>query len=137
LSEPTPKSFRAPDTAPRAGLQHSLRMLLASMLATLRTRGELLQVELEEERLRVAGIVVMAGAAAFFLALGILLLSVFLILLFWDTHRVQVAGVLTLAYFVIGIGCALVAKQRSRTKSKMFAASLAELAKDGERLTKP
>lgn len=133
MVEPTP----TPDTTPRAGLQQSLRTLLASVLAALRTRGELLQVEVEEERLRVAGIVVMVGAAAFFLALGVLLLSFFLILLYWDTHRVQVAGLLALGYLAIGVICALVARQRSRAKSRLFAASLAELAKDSERLAQP
>lgn len=121
--------------APHGGLMHSLRTLLATLLATLRTRGELLQVELEEERLRVAGIVVMGAAAAFFLALAVLMFSFLLILLFWDTHRVLVAGLLGLAYLVIGIGCAVLARQRSRGKSRLFASSLAELAKDHEQLT--
>jgi len=127
----------APHDAPHSGLLHSLRTLLATLIATLRTRGELLQVELEEERLRVAGIVVVAAAAAFFLALAVLMLSFFVILLYWDSHRVLVAGVLGVTYLVIGMVCALVARQRSRAKSKLFAASLAELAKDGEQLTPP
>lgn len=123
-------------TAP-AGLLHSLRALIAGVAAALRTRGELLQVELEEERQRVAGVVTMAVAAAIFLALGVLLLSVFLILLFWDTHRVLVAGLLALAYLVIGVVCVRLARQRSQAKSKLFAASLAELSKDEDELTKP
>lgn len=121
--------------APHGGLMHSLRTLLATLLATLRTRGELLQVELEEERLRVAGIVVVGAAAAFFLALAVLMFSFLLMLLFWDTHRVLVAGLLGLAYLVIGIACAVSARKRSRGKSKLFAASMAELAKDHEQLT--
>lgn len=122
---------------PPAGLQHSLRALIAGVLAAVRTRGELLQTELAEERLRVAGIVALGVAAAVFLTLGVLLLSVFLILFYWDTHRVLVAGLLALAYLVIGMGCALIARQRSQTKSRLFAASLAELAKDEEQLTRP
>lgn len=112
----------------------SLRNLLATLLATLRTRGELLQTELEEERLRLAGIAVFALAAAFFLLLGALLMSFFLVLLFWDSHRLLVAALLALAYLAIGVVCALVARQRAGAKSTLFAASLAELAKDGEQL---
>lgn len=122
-------------THARGGLMHSLRTVLATLVATVRTRGELLQVELEEERLRVAGILVVAAAAAFFLSLAVLLFSFFLILLFWDTHRVLVSGLLAAAYLLIGIACAWVARQRSRVKSKLFAASLAELGKDGDQLT--
>ncbi|MBM3344556.1 MAG: phage holin family protein [Betaproteobacteria bacterium] len=125
----------APRPSPQGGLLHSLRTLLATLVATVRTRGELLQLELEEERLRVAGILVVAAAAAFFLSLAVLLFSFFLILLFWDTHRVWVSGLLAVAYLVIGIGCAMAARSRSRGKSKLFSASLAELRKDGERLT--
>jgi uncharacterized membrane protein YqjE len=39
-----------------------------------------------------------------------------------------------LAYLIIGLICASVARQRARVKSKLFAASLAELGKDTERL---
>ena len=116
------------------GLLHSLRALLATLLATLRTRGELLQVELEEERLRVAGIALFAIAGAIFLLLGVMLLSFFLVLLFWDSNRVLMAGLLAFVYLAIGAACALAARRRSRVKSKLFAASLAELGADGERL---
>ena len=121
---------------PQGGLFHSLRAVLATLLATVRTRGELLQVELEEERLRIAGIALFALAAAFFLAMAVLVLSFFVILLFWDGNRVMASGLLGLAYLLIGLVFGLVARQRARTKSKLFSASLAELAKDGEQLTR-
>ncbi len=116
---------------------HSLRNLLANLLAVVRTRGELLQVELEEEKQRVAGIVVCAVAAAVLLLLAVIALSFFVMLLFWDTHRVMAAGLITVAYTVMGLLCAKVAQSRSRAKSKLFSASLAELGKDGARLSQP
>jgi uncharacterized membrane protein YqjE len=132
----SPESRGDADAAalPHGGVLHSLRTLLATLLATVRTRGELLQVELAEERLRVAGIFAFAAAAAIFLALAAVLLSVFLILLFWDTHRVLVAGLLTLAYAVIGLVCVMVARGRARAKSRLFAASLAALEDDERQL---
>lgn len=116
------------------GLLRSLRSLLASLLLVARTRGELLQVELEEEKQRVAGIAAFAVAAAVFLALSVVVLTFFLMLLFWDTHRVMAAGLIAAAYALIGIGCALGARNRASVKSKLFAASLAELGKDSARL---
>ena len=62
------------------------------------------------------------------------MLRFFLLLLFWDTHRLPAAGLMALAYLIIGLACAGIARRRARVKSKLFAASLAELAKDGERL---
>ncbi len=135
-STPPQAPADAADTADarRGGLLQSLRELLATLLATLHTRGELLQTELAEERLRVTGIALFAVAAVFFLFLGVLLLSFFLVLLLWDSNRLLTAGLLTLVYLLIGVVCALMARQRSSVKSPLFAASLAELAKDGRRL---
>ena len=121
--------------ATHGGLLHALRTLLATLAVSARTRGELLQVELEEERLRVTGVAVFAVAAAFFLALAVLVFTFFLMLLFWDSHRLLAAGLIALAYLIAGLACAAVARQRARVKSKLFAASLAELGKDAERLT--
>ena len=124
----------AREDAAHGGLLRSLRAFLATLVATARVRGELLQVEIEEEQQRLTGITVYAVAAAFFLALAVVVLTFFLILLFWDTHRILVTGLIALLYLLIGLGCVLAARQRARMKSKLFAASLAELRKDGDRL---
>lgn len=120
-----------------SSLLRSLRTLLATLLATVRTRGELLQVELEEEKLRVAGITAYAVAGAFFLALAVVVLTLFVILLYWESHRVLVTGLIALVYLISGVACMLVARSRAKVKSKLFAASLAQLRKDGERLSSP
>lgn len=130
-----PKQIPAQGEAPPHGLLHALRQWLATLLATVRTRGELLQVELEEERLRVAGIVLFAAAALVFFALALLLLSFFVILLYWDTHRVAACGLLALGYLVAGAICVGVARKRAAVKSKLFSESLAQLRRDGEQLT--
>ena len=123
--------------ASQAGLFRSLRGLLATLVATARTRLELLQVELEEEKLRLAGIGVLAIAAVFLLALAILVFTFFVILLFWDTHRVLASGLVALAYLIAGLCCAAAARARARSKSTLFAASLAQLDADRTRLTQP
>lgn len=138
MAASTPQDAAAEGASSNSGgLLRSLRTLLANLLAVARTRGELLQVELEEEKLRVAGIVIYAVAAAVFLALAAVALTFFVMVLFWDTHRVMAAGVIVLAYAVTGIVCACIAHSRSRVKSKLFSASLAELGKDGARLSQP
>ena len=120
---------------PHSGLLHSLRTLLATLLATVRTRGELLQVELEAEKLRVAGIMAFAVAGAFFLALAVVMLTLFVILLFWESNRVLATGLIALVYLISGVACMLVAHSRAKVKSKLFASSLAQLRKDSERLS--
>jgi uncharacterized membrane protein YqjE len=135
MEDPSPEGAAQGGGATHTGLFRSLRDLLATLVGTARTRLELLQVELEEEKLRLTGIVALAVAAVFFLVLAILVFTFFVIVLFWDTHRVLVTGLIALTYLIAGLCCAAAARQRASTKSKLFAASIAQLDADRERLT--
>jgi len=125
------------DATPRVGLFRSLRGLLATLVGTARVRLELLQLELEEEKLRLAGIGIYAAVAVFFIALAVLVFTFLVILLFWDTHRILVTGLLALTYLAIGLACAAAAHRRANAKSKLFASSLAQLDADKAHLTQP
>jgi len=117
------------------GLLQSLRNLAATLVATLQTRLELLAAEVEEERVRLARLLVLAVVAVFFLALSVLTLTLFVIVLFWDSYRLPVIGGLTLIYLAIGAGAAVAARRQATARPRLFAATLAELARDRERLT--
>lgn len=115
---------------PESGLFASLRGLIATAIGLLRTRLELLATELEEEKLRLLSIVMYGAAAFFMLYAGVLLLAIFLTVLFWDSHRLLVLGGLTAIFLVCGFGAMLLVLRQVRTGSRLFAASLAELAQD-------
>lgn len=117
------------------GLLQSLRNLLATLVALLQTRLELLATELEEERLRIGQVLLWGCVALVFFVLGAVMLTFFLVVLFWDTHRVLVSGLLALAYLAIGVAAAGMARSRAQARSRLFSASLAELGKDREHLT--
>jgi uncharacterized membrane protein YqjE len=112
----------------------ALRRLASTAVELLRTRLELLVTELGEERSRIVRFLVLAVSAGFFLALGIISLTFFVILLAWETRPVLVAGLLTAAYLVVGVGLALKARNIIFTRSKLFSASLEELRKDHDDL---
>jgi uncharacterized membrane protein YqjE len=76
----------------------SLRNLAATLVAVLHTRLELLVTEIEEERVRLLQILLWAAAALFCLGIGVLLLVILLIALFWDTHRIAVIGTLAVVF---------------------------------------
>lgn len=124
----------APGAAESPGLLASLRRLAATLVAVLQTRLELLATEVEEERVRLTRLVLLGIAATFFLALGILTLTLFVIVLFWDTHRLLVSGLLAVIYLAAGLAIAFAARREAAARSRLFSASLAELAKDRERL---
>lgn len=119
----------------RPGLLASLRNLAATVVGILQARLELLATELEEERLRVVQIAFWALIAIFFIALGVLMLTLFIVVLFWDSHRVLIIALLAAVYLAAGIVLALMVRDKARAKSKLFSASLAELAKDRDQLT--
>ena len=124
-----------PDAAASPGLLASLRNLAATAVQILQTRLELFATEVEEERLRLAQLVFWAVIAIFLLVLGVLMLTLFVVMLFWDSHRVLVTGLLAAFYLMLAAGIGLAVRSKARAKSKLFSASLAELAKDHEQLT--
>lgn len=118
---------------PGAGLLASLRGLLATALALLQTRFELLATELEEEKLRLLGILVYGAVAVLLLCIGAVFLAIFLALLWWD-HRLLVIGGFTLAFLLGGGAAWFLAQRQAHSGSRVFAASLAELQQDRQAL---
>lgn len=115
---------------PPAGLYASLRGLIATAIGLLRTRLELLATELEEEKLRLFSIVIYGVAALFMFGAGLVLLAVFFAVLFWDSHRLLVMGGLAGMFLLCGCAALWLALSQVRAGSRLFAASLAELARD-------
>jgi uncharacterized membrane protein YqjE len=118
------------------GLLGSLRNLAATLVAVIQTRVEILKTELEEEKLRIGQTVLLAIVSIIFASLGVILLAVLVVVLFWDTHRVTVLLSLTGVFF----GGALVAgwccRMKAKAGTKLFATSVSELAKDRDQLTR-
>jgi len=113
----------------------SLRNLAATLVAVLQTRLELLVAEIEEERVRLGRMLALAVVAVFFLSLAVLMFTMFVIVLFWDSYRLPAIAGLAVLYLIIGGVAALAARRLALARSRLFAASLAELGKDRERLT--
>lgn len=115
---------------PRGGLFASLRALLGSSVGLLRTRLELLSVEVREEKVRLFSLLTFGAAAFVLLSFGLLFLAAFVTVLLWDSHRLLALGAFTAVFLGGGIVSLLVLLGIARTPSKLFAASLAELARD-------
>ncbi len=118
-----------------SGLLGSLARLVATLLEILQTRLEIVATEFEEERERIREMVLFGFLALFFTGFGLLLLTLFIVVLFWETHRLYVLGGFTLLYLALGLIAGAVLRQRLRTRPRLFAATLAELSRDRERLT--
>jgi len=115
-------------------LAASLRGFLDAGLATAQTRLELLVVEAQEEKLRLSRLLLNIVLAALLLGFGAAFLTIFITVLFWDEHRLLALGLATVALFGAGFYTAATAAAEIRRGSRLFAASLAELARDRDAL---
>ena len=116
------------------GLMGSLKRLMDTLLSICQTRIALLSNEIEEERLRVGQILLYASGALLCFGLAIMLLTVFIVVLFWD-DRLVVLGGLTTLFFVAGFVLWNALRGLVKEKTKLFSTSLAELGHDRDHLT--
>ena len=118
-----------PSTDSSPGLFSSVKRLLNTALAGVENRIELFLVELREERLRVFEVVLLGCAAALLGFMALLMVTVTLVVVFWDSARVPVLVALSACYSLSAIGVLWRLKVRLRNWSS-FSATLDELKKD-------
>lgn len=116
------------------GMLDSARAVLVALLEIGQTRLQLASTELEEERLRVAELLLFATAALFCLGVGVVLATLLLVLLFWDGPRVLVLALATAAFLGAGAAMAAAWRRKARGKPPLLAATLTELQRDREAL---
>lgn len=112
----------------------SAKRLLSTLTSIASTRLELLANELQEERLRLTRMLLFVLSALFCFGMGVLLLTLFIVVLFWDEHRLVALGVLSVLFLGLGALMVMLLRGETETGSKLFSASLAELSKDREQL---
>jgi len=123
-----------PRPHPATGLFASVRDLLATALAIVHTRLELVTTEIEEELHRVAEILLWMFVAVFFAGLTVLMLAFFVVVAFWEDHRLLAAGLTTLVFLAItGIGL-LVVRAKAHARPRLLESTIEEIKKDREAL---
>ena len=103
------------------------------LVSILRTRLEIFSLELAEEKSRIACLAGMALAAALCLFLALLVFSMFIAALFWDTaYRLLAIGLTAGVYAVAGVALAWLLARRLRADDAPFAVTVEELGRDAE-----
>jgi uncharacterized membrane protein YqjE len=124
----------ATERGPIGSLFKSLSKLLATIVAIVHTRVELLTTELQEEVHRVASIMIWSLIAVFSAGIGLFLAALVVIFLYWDTHRLLASIAVTAAFFVIALVAMLTLRFKVRNRPPLLESTLAELAKDRDQL---
>ena len=125
----------ATGTTRKGGVLGSVKRLLSTLVEVAHTRLKLLANELKEEGLRLSRLALVAALAVFFFVLGIIFLTLLVIVLLWDSHRVLVVGGFAGLYLALAGVFGWMLYQRARERSRLFEASLSELAKDLKQLS--
>ena len=117
-------------------LLSSIKGLVSTGASIAQTRLELISVDVQIARTKFIGLLVMIVSALFFLFFGLVMLALFIVIYSWESDRMMALGLLTSAFLLIGLILAAMIMQSLRTMPKLFEASIAELAKDREALSK-
>lgn len=126
-----------PDSSGSPGLLASVRRLLGTLLEIVQTRIEIVATEFEEERIRLRELVVFGFLALFFISVGLTLATLFVIALYWDSHRLAVLGSVAILYLGLGGLAVMLLRRRLKSRSRLFATTLSELAKDRDQINSP
>ena len=117
-------------------LLSSIKNLVSTGTSIAQTRLELISVDVQIARSKLISLLVMIVSALFFLFFGLVMLALFIVIYSWESDRMMALGLLTGTFLVVGLILALLIMQSLRTMPKLFEASIAELAKDREALSK-
>lgn len=116
------------------GLLGSLKSMTALAVAIAHNRLNLLSTDLEVAREKTVSVLIMVLVALFCICFGALLLALFIVVIFWDTHRLIALGGVAGLFVLIGVVCLLRVIKSLKAMPATFEASLAELAKDYKQL---
>ena len=117
-------------------LLSSIKGLASTGASIAQTRLELLSLDVQIARSKFISLLVMIIGALFFLFFGLVMLALLIVIYSWETDRMLALGLLTGAFLLVGLILAALITQSLRTMPRLFEASITELAKDREALSK-
>lgn len=111
-----------------------LRRFGAAMLALARIRLELFAIEVQEEKDRIASLLLWAVLAALLAGFGLLMAVLLLTVALWETHRLLALGLATTVLVVAAVFAVIKVRRLVGLPATLFQASIAELREDGATL---
>lgn len=114
----------------------ALKNLVSTGASIAQTRLELISTDVQIARTQFLSLLVMVICALFFLFFGLVMLALLIVIYSWETDRVLALSLLTCGFLAVGCILALVVLRSLKTMPKLFEATIAELAKDRQELSK-
>jgi uncharacterized membrane protein YqjE len=108
----------------------TVRRLAATLLAMVQTRLELASVEMEEQSQRYLGYVLMSLLALFLFGIAIVLVAVLVIILFWDSHRIEAVLGMAALFALSALAVGMKVRAGFAARPALLSATMGELQKD-------
>lgn len=118
------------ETKVNRGLFSSLRQLLGTVIETVQIRLSLFSTEFEQEKLRLFECLWMTALSLLLLGLGLLMLSGFIVVLYWDTYRLAALATLSILFLGSAVALFVGAQHRLQRTGGLFNSSILELRRD-------
>lgn len=114
----------------------ALKHLIFTGASIAQTRLELLSTDVQIARSKFISLLVMIIFTLFFLFFGLIMLALLIVIYSWESDRMWAISSLTGGFLAIGIVLAFVVLRSLKTMPKLFEATITELSKDQQELTK-
>ena len=108
----------------------TLGRLGVTLLSMVQTRLELAAIEMEEESRRLLGYFALVLLSLVLFGIAMLLVSLTIILVFWDTYRVQAALGLAVLFGAAAAVAGMTLRASFARRPRLLAATVGELNKD-------
>jgi len=122
----------AENSPPPVGILESLRKLGRTGVAVLQNRLDLFSVELEEQKVRLVKVLVLAGAAIFLGNTALLAVSATIVVLAGEQARAAVLVSLSVIYVLAATWACLALRKELRSAPPPFRDTISELKKDSD-----
>ncbi len=124
------------ERVPEPGLFNTLRSFVGVLLATLCTRADLATIELEEQAVFAARLVIAGLVALLSFSTAFFFFMLWIVAIFW-AEKVLALGIIVGVYLLIGLIGFAIARAMLGNRPKLLEQTLTELRKDVDGLRKP
>jgi uncharacterized membrane protein YqjE len=126
-----------PDRATEPGHRSfgsALRGIASNSLGLLASHVQLLGIELQEEKERVAELAILGACALVLFFMVLQLITLLIVVALWDTYRLHALVGLALVYGGLGVVAVVLIRRKLNGHPDPFAATVSELEKDMHQL---
>ena len=120
----------------KPNLMGSITNLVRNVVAIVETRLALFALDIQETSMNLLSLLILCGVILTCLGLSLVLATLLVVVIFWDSHRLLALGGAAGFFALAGLGLWFMMLARFRSMPRLFAATRGEFAKDREWLSR-